>query len=89
LIIRCQRNLAETIGAAVMITVASILLCHLLLPRSASGSRCHRHKAALNRRRNALHHAPVIDVPANGQRAALPFATRFADHTRYRRLSNH
>jgi hypothetical protein len=73
-----QAQPTETIGAAVMITLASIMLLHLLLPRSATGSGRHRHKAALNRQRNAPHHAPIIDVPANGQRAALPLATRFA-----------
>ena len=69
----------EMIGAAVMITLASIMLFHLLLPRAAPGSGRHRHKAALNHQRNAPHHAPVIDVTANSQATALPFATRFAD----------
>jgi hypothetical protein len=74
-----QAQPTETIGAAVMITLASIMLFHLLLPRSVAGSGRHRHKAALNHRRNGPHHAPAIDVTANSQPTALPFATRFAD----------
>lgn len=74
-----QAQPTETIGAAVMITLASIMLFHLLLPRAATGSGRHSHKATLHHRRNAPHHAPVIDVASNSQATTLPFATRFAD----------
>ena len=74
-----QAQPTETIAAAVMITLASIMLFHLLLPRAAPGSERHRHKTALNHQCNGRRHAPVIDVTANPQAAALPFATRFAD----------
>jgi TRAP-type C4-dicarboxylate transport system permease small subunit len=74
-----QAQPTETIGAAVMIALASIMLFHLLPPRSSSGSKRHRHKAALNHQRNAARQAPVIDLQAKTQPEVLPFATRFAD----------
>jgi TRAP-type C4-dicarboxylate transport system permease small subunit len=74
-----QAQPTETIGAAVMITLASIMLFHLLSPRSSPGSGRHRHKAALHHERNAARQAQVIDVPAKTQPEILPFATRFAD----------
>ena len=43
-----QAQPTEMIGAAVMITLASIMLFHLLLPRAATGSGRHRHNAAPN-----------------------------------------
>ena len=78
-----QAQPTETIGAAVMITLASIMLFYLLLPRAASGSGRHRHKATLNHQHSAPHRAPVIasviDATSNSQATTSPFATRFAD----------
>ncbi|HZC64969.1 MAG TPA: hypothetical protein VE545_00225 [Candidatus Dormibacteraeota bacterium] len=74
-----QAQPAETIGAAVMITLASIMLFHLLPSRSSPNSGRHRHKAALNHQRNAARQVQVIDAQAKTQPEALPFATRFAD----------
>ena len=74
-----QAQPTEAIAAAVMITLASILLFRLLSPRSSPGSGRHRHKAAMNHPPHEAHLAPVIDVQAKTQSEVLPFATRFAD----------
>jgi TRAP-type C4-dicarboxylate transport system permease small subunit len=74
-----QAQPTEMIGAAVMITLASIMLVHLLSPRGTPGSGRHRHKTAAKHRPHAARLAPIIDVPAKTQEEAIPFATRFAD----------
>ena len=74
-----QAQPTEMIAAAVMITLASIMLFHLLSPRGSPGSGRHRHKTAVKHRPHAAHLAPIIDARAKTQAEAVPFATRFVD----------
>lgn len=75
-----EAQATETIGAAVMITLAAMIVVHLLQPAGAERSRHDRHKPdGTVRLPRPMSNAQVIEIPGINPQTARPFARRAAD----------
>jgi hypothetical protein len=74
-----QAESTETIGAAVMITLAATILFNLLQPRPNPHSPHRRRKAETYPLTGTADHSAIIDVPAVSLQSDLPFGSHLAD----------
>ncbi len=77
-----QAESTETIGAAVMITLAVTILFNLLQPRANPHSPHRRRKAEAYPLPLNSSHLPAIDVPAVSLQTDLPFGGHFTEQPR-------
>jgi hypothetical protein len=74
-----QADSTETIAAAVMITLAAIILFNLLQPSTNTRSGHRRRKHGAYPLTHTADHSAIIDVPAVNLQSDLPFGSHLAD----------